>query len=805
MDEAAVRRMLKDQTDAIYVELHTQLAALQVELQGSKSLGLNRHGAGGDPEAQIEPQKETRPLPRPSNPPKGKKRAHTKENSKLQGSEARLGDQGVSSELVKPALSVAPPKPTSNSDEDADADQDNPEDQGDALESEDISILNSLIGHVDLYVLPMKGPDVMLGIQWLQKLGKVTHDYVEQTMEFILEGIAHTLQGDASLRIKQISLHNMQALLDTNDIYGMYELHGIQGMEDGTEVQQGEMEKSVNEMLSQGIIQFSHSPFSSPVLLVRKNDESYHFCVDYRALNAVTVKDKFPILTSDEMFDELGLEADASAEAIGAVLLQKGQPISFFSRKLGPHMRVAATYQKELFAIIEAVIQTPLQQKYVRKLMGFDFVIEYKHGVSNQVADALSKMYEGEADNDTATFMAMSQPLIGLLNDLKRENETLEELCHLHHLLNQGEQLDGFCHEQGLLIYQDRYFVGAESKLKDLFLAEFHNTPSAGHGGTKKMLTGLSALFYWRGMPKSVEEFIRNCLVCQQTKYSTQATKGLLQHLSMPMAVWEDVSMDFITELPRFQRIDDRDPIFISKFWRQLFEASGTQLKHSTTYHPQTDGQMEVVNQGLEQYLRALVFDRPYHWVRFLRWAEFSYNTSFHSSIKMTPYQALYERMPPTIIPYPAGASKVATIDELLLEQDALLRQLKNNLLATKNRMEMKANRKRRDNAQIIHVFYGVICIYSIISREPSILNSLKLLVGSLEDIPRIDTTKSNTYTLKNTSFKKRSTIKLYVPNVRRTCHLCVTLIFKSKIVNIALTQQVHRTIFCVCRTSHLI
>ncbi|GKF52967.1 hypothetical protein Tco_0159877 [Tanacetum coccineum] len=53
MDEAAVRRMLKDQTDAIYVELHTQLAALQVELQGSKSLGLNRHGAGGDPGYRV--------------------------------------------------------------------------------------------------------------------------------------------------------------------------------------------------------------------------------------------------------------------------------------------------------------------------------------------------------------------------------------------------------------------------------------------------------------------------------------------------------------------------------------------------------------------------------------------------------------------------------------------------------------------------------------------------------------------------------------------------------------------------------
>ncbi|GKB77647.1 ty3-gypsy retrotransposon protein, partial [Tanacetum coccineum] len=208
----------------------------------------------------------------------------------------------------------------------------------------------------------------------------------------------------------------------------------------------------------------------------------------------------------------------------------------------------------------------------------------------------------------------------------------------------------------------------------------------------------------------------------------TQALGGLLQPLPTPNAVWEDVSMDFITGLPaskgltvifvvvdRFSKyahfgtlptsfnavkvadlfvemvvkhhgfpktvVSDRDPIFVSKFWKHLFAASGTQSNHSTAYHPQTDGQTEVVNRGLEQYLRAMVSNRPQQWVQFLSWAEYYYNISYHSSIKMSPFQALYGRLPPAIIPYPPGSSKVAVVDDVLIERDKLLKQLRHNLL----------------------------------------------------------------------------------------------------------------------------
>ena len=117
------------------------------------------------------------------------------------------------------------------------------------------------------------------------------------------------------------------------------------------------------------------------------------------------------------------VETEASDLGIGVVLLQEGHPLAYFSKKLGPRRRLASTYHKELYAIVEAVqkwrqyllgrefiirsdqrslkdllsqvVQTPDQQFYLRKLMGFKFVIEYKSGASNRVADALSRLPEG--------------------------------------------------------------------------------------------------------------------------------------------------------------------------------------------------------------------------------------------------------------------------------------------------------------------------------------------------------------------------------------------------------------------------
>ncbi|CAM8886149.1 unnamed protein product [Rhodiola kirilowii] len=143
--------------------------------------------------------------------------------------------------------------------------------------------------------------------------------------------------------------------------------------------------------------------------------------------------------------------------------------------------------------------------------------------------------------------------------------------------------------------------------------------------------------------------------------------------------------------------VSDRDPIFMSKFWKELFRQQGTLLAHSTAYHPQSDGQTEVVNRSLEDYLRCFVSTHQRDWTQLLPWAEFSYNTALHSSTGTTPYEVVYGRPPPALLDHVPGSTTVATLEEQIKQREDLLRELKQNLARAQQRMMQHANLKRQD------------------------------------------------------------------------------------------------------------
>ncbi|KAL0561243.1 hypothetical protein IC582_001665 [Cucumis melo] len=143
--------------------------------------------------------------------------------------------------------------------------------------------------------------------------------------------------------------------------------------------------------------------------------------------------------------------------------------------------------------------------------------------------------------------------------------------------------------------------------------------------------------------------------------------------------------------------VTDRDKIFLSHFWKELFTAMGTTLKRSTAFHPQTDGQTERVNRCLETYLHCFCNEQPTKWHKCIPWAELWYNTTFHSSARTTPFQIVYGRPPPPLVRYGDKKSNNNTVEQLLLERDLVISALKENLLIAQNRMKKQANSHRRE------------------------------------------------------------------------------------------------------------
>ncbi|RVW88244.1 Transposon Tf2-11 polyprotein [Vitis vinifera] len=274
-------------------------------------------------------------------------------------------------------------------------------------------------------------------------------------------------------------------------------------------------------------------------------------------------------------------------------------------------------------------------KKWVVKLMGYDYEIIYRLGHENLVADAVSRK------SSSPILLHLHVPMVTIWDEIKKAYEGDSYVQSLTRLAN--AQLEGpYAWRNGLLFFKGR-----------------------------------------------------------KVKSETMPPTGLLQPLPIPCQVWDDITLDFIEGLPtstgrdtilvvvdrlsksahflalthsftakivaeRFVEgviklhglpksiISDRDPIFISKFWQEFFQMLGTKLQLSSAYHPQTDGQTEVVNRCVKQCLRSMVHQWPRKWSNYLPWAELSYNTTYHASTGMTPFQALYYllKFPFTIMGY---------------------------------------------------------------------------------------------------------------------------------------------------------
>ncbi|GAB2279375.1 hypothetical protein Dimus_039348 [Dionaea muscipula] len=413
-----------------------------------------------------------------------------------------------------------------------------------------------------------------------------------------------------------------------------------------------------------------------------------------------------PLLSLPNFDKPFEIECDASGVGVGAVLSQDGRPIAFFSEKLSGAALNYPTYDKELYALVRAletwqhylwprefVIHTDHESlkylkgqhklnkrhaKWVEFIETFPYVIRYKQGKENIVADALSRRY--------LLLNSLDAKLLGfeLLKDLYEQEREFGEAYKMSEHVAFGKYFrhDGF-------LFIDHRLCVPNCSVRDLLVRESHGGGLMGHFGVAKTLAILQEHFFWPHMKKDVERVCDRCITYRQAKSRVQP-HGLYTPLPIPTDPWIDLSMDFVLGLPRSKSgrdsifvvvdrfskmahfipcvksddamhvadlffrevvrlhgmprtiVSDRDTRFLSSFWKTLWGKLGTKLLFSTTCHLQTDRQTEVVNRTLGNLLRVFVKSNLKSWEESLPHIEFAYNRSVHSATRFSPFELVY-------------------------------------------------------------------------------------------------------------------------------------------------------------------
>ncbi|GJW85215.1 putative reverse transcriptase domain-containing protein [Tanacetum coccineum] len=529
----------------------------------------------------------------------------------------------------------------------------------------------------------------------------------------------------------------------------------------------GDKQEAVFQLLKQKLC-------SAPILALPEGSKDFIAYCDASKRSA-------PILALPEGSEDFIAYCDASKKGLGAVLMQREKVIAYASRQLKIHEKNYTTHDLELGAVVFALkiwrhylygtkctvftdhksLQHILNQKelnmrqrrWLELLSDYDCEIRYHPGKANVVADALSRKERDQPLRVRALVMTIGldlpkQILNAQTEARKPENIKNEDVGGM--LVENAKNPEAIRTEKlepradGTLCLNGRSWLPCYGDLRTVIMHESHKSKYSIHPGSDKMYQDMKKLYWWPNMKADIATYVSKCLTCAKVKAEHQRPSGLLVQPKIPEWKWDNITMDFVTKLPKTSQgydtiwvivdrltksaiftpmretdpmdklariylkevvtrhgvpvsiICDRDPRFASNFWRSLQHALGTNLDMSTAYHPQTDGQSERTIQTLEDMLRACVIDFGKGWVNHLPLVEFSYNNSYHASIKAAPFEALYGRKCRSPVCWTKVGEAQILGPELIQETTERIVQIKQRMQAAHDRQKSYADLKRK-------------------------------------------------------------------------------------------------------------
>nr|GEV95039.1 hypothetical protein [Tanacetum cinerariifolium] len=394
-----------------------------------------------------------------------------------------------------------------------------------------------------------------------------------------------------------------------------------------------ELSDQLKELADKGFIRPSSSPWGALILFVKKKDGSFRMCIDYRELNKLTVKNRYPLPRIDDLFNQL----------------QGSSVYSKIDLRSGYH---------QLRVREEDIPKTAFRTRYGH----YEFEV-MPFGLTNAPAVFMDLMNRCEFWIPKVEFLGHVIDSQGLVGYYRRFIDGFSKIARFGRGANaegKGDCLWVMTTEGSDKMYQDMKLLYWWPNMKaNILIMHFsHKSKYYVHPGSDKMYQDMKLLYWWPNMKANIATYVSKCLTCLKVKAEQQKPSGLVVQPEIPQWKWDNITMDFVTKLPKTQSGNDTIWAVVDRLTKSthflpiketdpMDKLARLYLKEVVTRHgipvsPETDGQSKRTIQTLKDMLRACVIDFRNGWERHLPLVEFSYNNSYHASIKDAPFEALY-------------------------------------------------------------------------------------------------------------------------------------------------------------------